>query len=620
MPRYVMCLLVTVLLVVPSAASAVTTAVTAPANGARFIDDAANPPTVHLAGTADVASVDLLCVSSQGGSPGVGTIPIKTNVAVTSGAWSTDAQWPSNASSMCEIYAVDHGSVPLTNSDLNGLGGAKVYPAYFNFTKAANNRAYNYYATMSAPGGYYDFGSFGYCTMDFGQLLSPSLHEYDGSIFDCNGYAEGSDPTDTTKDSTLVDGKPAYSTYAIGSDSARAALPGWTPLTMSIADDAGSWHLTSHEGIFRCANSDTFPPDSCTAWQDSGVGLDVDERQSTDGRTLTQILRFTNATAQAHTLSVVLDQLTVDPRQWFFPGTAGFQGYSTNEAPSVIAPGVATIRNQLNSPNPESILKGVGGITYTTTPSAEQFVTNGDVFVQKYTNLSIPAGGTTRLEFIYTMDDTAAHLDARIGSAESSFGAPPAITVTSSANATSAAYTLTGTVNAPEGVNGLTVNNAPVAVASNGSFSLPETLANGANAFTLAATDELGRTSTTPFSVTLSSAVSPNNIPLAVRFGRSGKPKLKGRTLTTGATASCPGTGPDCSIAAAASVGRKKAGSGKATVRAGTTARLKVKLTKAGAKLFKRTHRLTLKLNGRRTGAATTSASQMVKLPTKRKR
>jgi Glucodextranase, domain B len=314
----------------------------------------------------------------------------------------------------------------------------------------------------------------------------------------------------------------------------------------------------------------------------------------------------------------VLDQSTVDPRQWFFPGTAGFQGYSTNDSPSVVAPGVATIRNQLNAPNPESILKGVGGITYTTTPSAEQFVTNGDVFVQKYTNLSIPAGGTTRLEFIYTMDDTAAHLDTRIGSAESSFGASPAITVTSPDKATAAAYTLSGTVTAPEGLNGLTVNNAPVAVATNGSFSVPETLANGANAFTLAATDELGRTTTTPFSVTLSTGPPPGNV-AAVVFGRKGKVTLKGRTLTTALTASCPGTGPDCSITAVATSGRKKAGSAKATVKANATAGLKIKLTKAGAKLLKRKHKLTLKLTGKRNGAANSSVTSTVKLKTKKK-
>ena len=41
---------------------------------------------------------------------------------------------------------------------------------------------------------------------------------------------------------------------------------------------------------------------------------------------------------------------------------------------------------------------------------------------------------------------------------------------------------------------------------------------------------------------------------------------------------------------------------GKATVKANATAGLKIKLSKAGVKLLKRKHKLTLKLSGKRTG------------------
>ena len=101
-------------------------------------------------------------------------------------------------------------------------------------------------------------------------------------------------------------------------------------------------------------------------------------------------------------------------------------------------------------------------------------------------------------------------------------------------------------------------------------------------------------------------------------FGKKGKVKLKGRALTTALTASCPGAGPDCSITAVATSGRKKAGSGKATVKANATAGLKIKLSKAGVKLLKRKHKLTLKLSGKRTGASTTSATRTVTLKARR--
>jgi Glucodextranase, domain B len=626
MRRYVM-VLITVQLLIPAAASAVTTTVTQPAGGTRFFVDGANPPTIHYAGTADVAAVDLKCVTSQGGSPAIGTLPLATNVPVTAGSWSVDAPWPTNGSGLCEIFAIDHNSPPpTTNSDLAPLTGAKVYPGYVDLSKHAG-KTYDYYASMNGPGGYYDFDSFGDCTMDFGQLAQ--LHEYDSSIFDCNGYVESADRTATSpQPSVKVDDQPAYPTYYIGSDGALRDLPGWTGLTLNLEADAGAWHLTSREGIFRCANSNAFPPNTCTGFAPTGLALDVDERQSADGRTLVQDLRFVNETDQAHTLSLVLNQTSVDTRQWFFPGTGGFQDYALNASPATVAPSVATIRNQLDPPTPEGLLKGVGAITYAATPSAEQFWDANDFFAQKYTNLTIPAGRATRVHFIYNIAATAAGLDGQVAAAEASIGAPPAISVTSPATATAAPYTLTGTVSAPEGLNALSVNGQPAAFAGDGTFSVPETLVAGANAFTLTATDELGRAARSPFSVTLATTTPPPGNPLAVTFGRSGRPSVKGRSVSTGSTAGCPGAGPDCTVAARATANPHKAAKvlvaakRSLTVKAGATAKIKLKLSKAAAKLLKRRHRLkiVLVLTGTRTGATTATATRTITLKLKKKR
>ena len=100
MRRHVMCL-ITVLLLVPSTASAVAASVTGVTAGgiSRFIVDVSNPPMVHFTGTADVASVDLKCVSSQAGG-GFSALTIADNVTVTSNAFATDAAWPSEG--LCE--------------------------------------------------------------------------------------------------------------------------------------------------------------------------------------------------------------------------------------------------------------------------------------------------------------------------------------------------------------------------------------------------------------------------------------------------------------------------------------------------------------------------------------
>ena len=131
MPRYVMCLLVTVLLCVPSAASAVTTtAVTAPADGSHLLIAQDNPGPIHFAGTADAGTpaVDLYCISSTAGFVTVQADLLKSNVDSSSGSFATDAAWPTNTS-VCEVFAVAHGASVTTNSDLNGLSGSKIYAA-----------------------------------------------------------------------------------------------------------------------------------------------------------------------------------------------------------------------------------------------------------------------------------------------------------------------------------------------------------------------------------------------------------------------------------------------------------------------------------------------------------
>jgi hypothetical protein len=628
MRRYVMVLItVQLLLLIPSTASAaVATHVTTPADGTRLVVDQSSPPSIHIAGDATGTSgaVDLYCVSSQIGGA-VDARIIDDNVPVTSNAFATSPD-PAmlTTSGLCEIVAVDHTSpAPTDNLDLAGLTGSKVYEAFDSTPQQTGGKDYDFYVPTFGTGGELDFYSFGSCGLGYGALVQ--MHEYDGELFDCNGWADFQDPTASAPAPTIVvDTHPAYAPYYIGSQVPLSTKPGWTGITHAVTDEGGTWHLTSTEGIFKCASGDDFPPTSCTAFASSGVGLTADYTTSADNRSVRQTLRFASLDGQQHSLSVMLNQESFWQSDWFFPGTGGFAPFANGEDPSSIAHAPATIRQQRHTnPTPESITKGVGAITYASTPSSETFFDPDVEFVQRYTNLTIPAGKAVRLMFVYSMNATSAGLDGQVAAAEASIGAPPAISVTSLPNATAVAYTLTGTVNAPEVLNGLTINDQPVTVAGDGGFSVPVTLAAGANQLTLSATDELSRTTTTPFTVTLSTGGPPpptGTNPLAVVFGKSAKPKLKGRVLTTGYTASCPGTGPSCSITAAATIGRKKAGSGKATVNAGAKATIKVKLSKAAANQLKRKHKLklSLKLTGKRTGAATTTTKRTLALKKKR--
>lgn len=596
-------------------ATALTTTITAPVSGTRLVVDAAAPPTVHVEGTASTGpSVDVLCVSQQSGEPDLTVVPIAESVPVDKHAFAADVTWPADPG-LCEVYAVQPGSTPTGTNDLNGLKGSLVYEAATD-TSSADGRVYDYDVFMDGPDGAYDLGSFGACTVSYGELVQQ--HDEEASIFDCNGYLEASDPTsDSDAPGLTVDGEPAYTTFTIGDDDTLNALPGWSGLTYAVSDDAGGFHVTSHEQIYRCTGT------PCAAFAPTGLGANIDERLSPDGRVLEQRLRIVSEDGKQHVLSAVLNQTTADARQWRFPGTGGFEDYAIGAAPSVIAPAPATIRNRVGNETPDpDVMTGFGAITYAVTPSAEVFWDPSDSFTQRYPGRAVPAGKAIRFEFVYSIAAGSADLNAEADAAEASIGAAPSITVKSARAVAPRAYMLSGTVKAPEGLNSFTVNNQSVSVAGDGSFSVPETLGAAPGAFMLEATDELGRTTTTPFSVFSSTTgpPPPPPNPLAVVLGKSGKPKLKGRVLTTGYTASCPGTGPACSITATASAGRKKAASGRATVNPGAKAKIKVKLTKAAAKQLRRKHKLklSLKLTGKRKGAATTTTKKALKLSLRR--
>ncbi len=516
-PRVVLAFVIWLLL--PTGpAIALTTAITEPASGTRLVVDQTSPPPVHFAGTASSgSSVDLMCVSSETGSSDLTTVPIASNVDVVQHAFAVDATWPADPG-LCEAYAVASGTVPTKASDLSGLTGALVYEASSD-ASIANGKVYDFSTFMAGSAGAYGLGSFGACGVSFGELVQ--LHEVEGSVFDCNGYPEATDPTAATDaPSIVVDGHPAYPTFSIGDDDVLSALPGWTGLTFAVSDDAGSFHVTSHEEIYRCSAGpapDAFPPSSCAGFAPTGVGVEQDDKLSADGRTLVQDLRFVSEDDRAHVLTAVLNQTTADARQWRFPGTSAFQDYAIGDAPSVIAPAAATIRNRVGSGTPDpDITKGFGAITYAAQPAAEVFWDPSAAFTQRYPDRTIPAGKAARLEFVYTIAAGSSALAALTAAAEESIGGPPLIALTSTGSVTAAAYTLTGTVTAPETLNDLKVNGQPVPVATDGSFSTPATLAEGANPFTVTASDELGRVTTTTFSVILTTTGEPP--PLRLRL------------------------------------------------------------------------------------------------------
>ena len=184
------------------------------------------------------------------------------------------------------------------------------------------------------------------------------------------------------------------------------------------------------------------------------------------------------------------------------------------------------------------------------------------------------------------------------------------------------AYTLTGSVAAPETLNALTVNNQAVAASADGAFAFPVSLGEGANTFTLRASDELDRIATKVFTVTLTTpgggdgpAPPPPVKTPPVAFETTGKPALKRRTVTTGVITTCPGLGPDCTVSARATAAGHATGR-TLNVAANASVAVRVTITKAAARRLRRKRRLAvvLALTGAREDADGTTLTRTLTL------
>jgi Glucodextranase, domain B len=621
-------------LAAPSAhALPVTTSITTPADDARIATSADVPSIMHVAGTSTgVGAVDIVCVKKFVGD----TNPTIThlggtadNVAVAGdGSFSVDV--PPPGQSLCRLLAINHGTSPVTDADLAYANGPRLLVARLSFSDSAGKHL-DYYGWLTGTQGAYDFDSLSNCTMDDSYVTQGAT--FQSYVLYCNGWVQPEDPLDATKPDVVVDDHPAYATATMGNGAFTAATS-WTPLSASIADDGSQFSLHSHEQLWRCATGtapDAFPPDStkCGEVAATGVGVTIDETVSNDGRVATQRLRFISEDGQQHRLSLgILQHLYPAGREFLFPGLSSFATFTGGDSVSPIAPATATILARVPGAADPDATKGMASITYAVTPQSETFFaySGRSTFVMRYPQVVVPAGKAFRIDFAYATAVGSSELATLRARAEATITNPPVVNLTSPTTVSSSQTTITGKVVAPEPINSVTVNGTAATLASDGTFSLPVTIAaNTPTAFTAVATDELGRSGSASQTVTFtpqSQALPPARATIA----RAGKPRLKGRVLTTGWTVTCTGAGPDCAatVSAKATVPKAarviSAGRRAFTVKAGATAKVRLTLTRSAYRILKRRHklRLALRLAAARSGAATVTATRAVKLSRRR--
>jgi hypothetical protein len=201
---------------------------------------------------------------------------------------------------------------------------------------------------------------------------------------------------------------------------------------------------------------------------------------------------------------------------WAWPGQepSGFQTGDVVDGP-FSAPDSMTGRVE-SSASP-SVTYPTFALTWDTAPSRARYFGSSCCpsgalrFMLDYDSVTVPASGTKVLRFVYSTDTTQSGVDAKATRARDAWAAPT-VTIASPANGTTVntpTVNVQGTAQDNVGIASLVVNGTPVTPAADGSYSVPVSLAAGANALTATVKDAAGNTATAAGSVTYTPLPGP---------------------------------------------------------------------------------------------------------------
>ena len=504
--------------------------ITSPGDPYVVLDNASQPtPDVTVSGTTNATSagldVNIRCYYTRyyGGSDYY-TLGATTTNADGSFSGTFSVSNLSNNYQACRLRAVPDGPP----SDLASFRGPRAQVTYWDPSDStyqihggdATFHAADYY--IDAPGfrGTTEFYSAGDTGIAY---FSPGVSNREPSQTpDSSDYGwyygdalYGSD-WDGNASATRVDNQNAYNAYSTPAKDYDGAGPegnrkpaGWQPIQSDVqVAPNGDVKVTEIDTFWLCDDPSVYPATvaSCANVHDSGVHftrvymrtndstrIDVtDTLSSIDGQPHNVFLQYYNYDYQyeypawhfdgeaANSWSVVGDDTQIDS-----PGTPGGIAFRDNEYPD----------DQYDTAN--------GSLVWLTQPSRIWFQDNGEYPLLEQ-NLSIPAGGSATVQHVFQVANlSSTALDQMNGVLDKQ--GSPVVTFTSPANGTatnSDHATLTGKATDNKGVASLKINGTSVALASDGTFSFPASLAQGANTFTAVASDAQGNTGTATLSLT----------------------------------------------------------------------------------------------------------------------
>jgi hypothetical protein len=485
---------------------------------------------------------------------------LATNVTVTSGVINADLPLgplaDNNPRPYCVLRAVPAGDATSYPPDMASpaFAGPRIGPAGTKLTSIGGSGinkdlVVDYWTGGAQPKGYMEYDSAGGCGVDWSFVFDPLTFAQSDEFFYCAGWLNvrngcvtadvGPLCVEANRSDLKVDGKNAYLpgtarfAFTAGATQTPSALSGYPLFTVSTFFDPlnGDAHITEGNQTAVCSpNPTAFHPahndpawtSDCSSFTPSGVRVDRAVVGDNNGRRSTFVDVWSSTDGKSHQVDALYDEevrgdngTIPSPSFDYSWDGSGFIGPMPNDTvPGPAADVPVTMLVDGNGLTPDQFRYPQGAITFSRAPTAVHwwragsFVAYGDArFV-----FTVPREGSVTFAHSYLQGSDKAEINAQITGEQARIGRPHVAVTSPAEDSTvdSAAVTVTGTASDPAGgLTGLTVNGDAVAVAGDGSWSKPMTLALGENKITAVGTDTSGNTTTVISHVTYTPPAPP---------------------------------------------------------------------------------------------------------------
>ena len=608
--------------VAPQTAAAIvpSSQITTPASVLYPLRDSTLPEgggTLTVAGTsAGIGSVDIRCFIDGEITPEPASL-LATSVPSGSGTFSVTisrlrlpAGFPTK---LCALRAVPHeekvGAPPGTPSEFKG---PLLAPAAFTLS---NSNVFGASNTLVAN---MEFGNPSTCAIE--SNLYNAAGEASDPMFWCDGVVVDTSESHPGQGRISIDGSVAFSPHTAASLTESLGTTGAPHYTATRAYDEATGRLALSEEVpyVHCSPEPTVVPPtkaSCSSFVPSGVVLHRTWETSDNDLLATMTDRWTS-TGGGHSVSFLYYEELLSSGTpggvIRFPGSSSY--ITTTEGQTIpfpAGPGTLFYKEDAGTPEAGDGLHPQGAMVYDRAPSGPAVViiapgkTNEyNLFESPYT-LTVPAGGEQVIRYAYPQGYGLSEVSSLAAAAMQSFYPSVAISAPGSGTVVGTpSVTVSGTASDTGALTSVTVNG--VAVSAAGPWSTTVALAPGANTITATATDQAGLSRSTSTTVTY--------VPPAARASLLGAIGAIGGKVTF--SMSCVGTaGTTCSIhGSLTTVERRRhgkilgisarttrktvtIGTVSATIAAGKTSKLTIKLNATGRRLLARFGRLPARLS-----------------------